>query len=165
MVSIFDSLALLYYFIFASLLIVIFAYDLKYKLIPDFAVVGIATLGVARLVAFGFRLSAFGLWYDFIAIFATFVFFGSLWYFSGGKAMGFGDVKLAPALVFFLGASKGILAILLSFWFGAIVGILLMLAKRSGWKSEIPFGPFLASGAFTALLWGEQLINFYFQLV
>jgi leader peptidase (prepilin peptidase) / N-methyltransferase len=172
-------LGLAYYFAFASLLIVIFVYDLKHKLIPDFAIAGILALFGFRILAvtafriwnfeflnlfrisdFGFRIFVF----DILAAVATLIFFGGLWYFSKGKAMGFGDVKLAPALVLFLGASKGVLAILLSFWIGAIVGIILMLGKKAGWKSEIPFGPFLTLGAFIALLWGEQLIQFYFGI-
>lgn len=163
-----DILALVYYFAFASLLIVIFVYDLKHKLIPDFATAGIALLALARIVATSYQLQATSLLIvrnDFITSFVTFAAFVGLWYFSGGRAMGFGDVKLAPALVLFLGASKGVLAILLSFWIGAIVGIVLMLGKKAGWKSEIPFGPFLALGAFVALLWGEQLIEIYLNLM
>lgn len=161
-----DFFALLYYFTFASFLIVIFVYDLKHKLIPDFAVIGIIGLAAVRIVYLSFSVqpSVFSVVaHDLLATFVIFVFFCSLWYFSGGTAMGFGDVKLVPALVLFLGSSKGVLAILLSFWIGAIVGILLLLGKKVGRKSEIPFGPFLALGAFIALLWGEQLIQFYFQ--
>ncbi len=174
----FYILGLVYYFAFASLLIVIFVYDLKHRLIPDFATLGILALFVLRLLrVFTFHILEFGVWdlfgiwkllfgnfsRDILAASVTLIFFGALWYFSKGRAMGFGDVKLAPALVLFLGASKGILAILLSFWIGAIVGVILMLTKRFGWKSEIPFGPLLTLGAFIALLWGEQLITFYFQ--
>lgn len=165
-----DFLALLYYFTFASLLIVIFVYDIRHKLIPDFASFGILALfGIKLLAAFSFRFSEFRISslfrifaHDISVAIATIIFFGALWYFSNGRAMGFGDVKLAPALVLFLGASKGILAILLSFWIGAVVGIVLMLGHRAGWKSEIPFGPFLALGAFIAMLWGEYLIEVYF---
>ncbi|MDO8600535.1 MAG: A24 family peptidase [bacterium] len=164
----FDIFGLLYYFAFASLLIVIFVYDLKHKLIPDFATFGILILGLVRFAPIFYKLQATSyklIAVDFLATFVAFVFFGSLWYFSGGRAMGFGDVKLAPALVLFLGASKGVLAMFLSFWIGAIVGIVLMLGKKAGWKSEIPFGPFLALGAFVALLWGEQLIEIYLNLM
>lgn len=177
--SFFDILGLVYYFVFASFLIVIFVYDIKHKLIPDFATLGILALfGIKLFTVFSFRLFEFRDWnlfeiwnlkfgdfaYDILTAAAVLIFFGALWYFSNGKAMGFGDVKLAPALVLFLGASKGVLAILLSFWIGAIVGIILMLMKRAGWKSEIPFGPFLVLGAFIALLWGEPLMRAYFRI-
>lgn len=161
-----DVLALFYYFVFASFLIVVFVYDFKHKLIPDFAVIGIAAFAAVRIayVSFGVQRLILSVFIpDLLAAFATFVFFCSLWYFSGGKAMGFGDVKIAPVLVLFLGMPKGVLAILLSFWIGAIFGIMLLFMKRAGWKSEIPFGPFLALGALIALLWGEGLIRSYFN--
>ncbi|MFE4688776.1 prepilin peptidase [Streptomyces sp. NPDC056749] len=73
------------------------------------------------------------------------------------NGMGFGDVKLALALgvalgwygwaVLFLGGFAG-------FLFGALYGAGLMLARRAGRKTGIPFGPFMLAGALFGLLSG-----------
>jgi leader peptidase (prepilin peptidase)/N-methyltransferase len=78
--------------------------------------------------------------------------------------MGFGDVKLAGVLGLYLGwlgwgevVSGGFLG----FLFGGVVGGALMMARRAGRKSQIPFGPFMLAGAFAAILWGGALADLY----
>ena len=52
-----------------------------------------------------------------------------------------------------LGLAKGLSAVALAFWIGAIVGVVLViLGKVRGFKAEIPFAPFLALGTFLAFL-------------
>ncbi|NUV66481.1 prepilin peptidase [Streptomyces sp. CAI-121] len=73
------------------------------------------------------------------------------------NGMGFGDVKLALALgvalgwygwtVLFLGGFAG-------FLFGAAYGLALVLLRRAGRRTGIPFGPFMAAGALTGVLLG-----------
>ncbi|HWU06082.1 MAG TPA: A24 family peptidase [Streptomyces sp.] len=73
------------------------------------------------------------------------------------NGMGFGDVKLALALgvalgwygwaVLFAGGFAG-------FLFGALYGAGLMLARRAGRKTGIPFGPFMITGALVGLVFG-----------
>ncbi|MBT2365090.1 prepilin peptidase [Streptomyces sp. ISL-10] len=71
--------------------------------------------------------------------------------------MGFGDVKLALALgvvlgwygwvVLFMGAFAG-------FLLGSLYGLTLMLLRRAGRKTAIPFGPFMICGALLGVLLG-----------
>nr|WP_202418175.1 A24 family peptidase [Streptomyces sp. YIM 132580] len=73
------------------------------------------------------------------------------------NGMGFGDVKLALALgvalgwygweVLFLGGFAG-------FLFGAVYGLGLVLLRRAGRKTGIPFGPFMITGALAGVLLG-----------
>ncbi|WP_432006400.1 prepilin peptidase [Streptomyces parvus] len=73
------------------------------------------------------------------------------------NGMGFGDVKLALALgvalgwygwtVLFLGGFAG-------FLFGAAYGLALVLLRRAGRRTGIPFGPFMVAGALTGVLLG-----------
>ncbi|MFJ4823604.1 prepilin peptidase [Streptomyces bacillaris] len=73
------------------------------------------------------------------------------------NGMGFGDVKLALALgvalgwygwaVLFLGGFAG-------FLFGAAYGLGLVLLRRAGRRTGIPFGPFMIAGALTGVLLG-----------
>lgn len=78
--------------------------------------------------------------------------------------MGFGDVKLAGVLglyLGFLGWGSVIIGGFLGFALGGLVGGGLMLARRAGRKSMIPFGPFMLAGAFLAVFWGEILAQAY----
>lgn len=79
-----------------------------------------------------------------------------------GRGMGWGDVKY----VFFLGLAIGlpgsVLGIFLSFFLGAVISILLILFGKKHFGQTIPFGPFLSVGAAIALIWGSQIINWYF---
>jgi leader peptidase (prepilin peptidase)/N-methyltransferase len=77
--------------------------------------------------------------------------------------MGGGDIKLAAMIGAFLGWQAVLLTIFLSTIGGAVVGISLILLKQKGRKESIPFGPFLALGAFIAMVWGPDLILWYTQ--
>ncbi|GHF31601.1 prepilin peptidase [Streptomyces griseoluteus] len=73
------------------------------------------------------------------------------------SGMGFGDVKLAPAL----GASLGwygwptlMLGTCATFTTGALYGLALLLTRRATRKSAIPFGPFLLTGTLLGVLLG-----------
>lgn len=66
--------------------------------------------------------------------------------------MGFGDAKLALSIGFALGLGRGIYAMTLAFWIGAVCGLALMLLSKKNitMKTEIPFAPFLIIGAWLA---------------
>jgi len=42
--------------------------------------------------------------------------------------------------------------------------VLLLALKIKGRKDRIPFGPFLVLGAYTAYLWGGEMIRWYLGL-
>jgi len=169
----FLSVAFLFYI--SSVLIVIFVYDLKHYLIPD------EVLLPAIIISFLYRLSEnllIGRW-DLLKTFkieiggyATFFnfilaalvaagFFLVIFLVSRGRGMGFGDVKLAVLMGFLLGLPDVLTALFLAFFFGAIIGIILMIYQKKSLKSEIPFGPFLIAGTFMAMLYGGQIIQWY----
>lgn len=82
--------------------------------------------------------------------------------------MGFGDVKLAGVLGAYLGwLGWGVLAVggFLGFLLGGVYGAGLMLAKRVGRKSAIPFGPFMLAGALVAVFAGQWLVDRYLQMI
>ncbi|MEV7418574.1 A24 family peptidase [Streptomyces sp. NPDC089919] len=73
------------------------------------------------------------------------------------EGMGFGDVKLALPLGVALGwYGWGVLlaGAFLGFLYGALYGLALVLRGRAGRRTALPFGPFMAAGAFTALFLG-----------
>lgn len=80
---------------------------------------------------------------------------------TGKEGMRFGDFKLLAALGAWCGWQMLPLAILLSSFIGAVVGIALMVLARHGRNVPIPFGPYLALAGVVALFWGPQITRYY----
>ena len=164
----------LYLLIIFSLLIIIFVYDLKHYIIPDKILFPAIILVIFYKLFFWLfsnwnlieswklKIENLGLLANPLAsAFGACLFFLIIFLVSMGKGMGFGDVKLAFFMGLFLGYPNILAALLISFWIGAIIGIILILLKRKTIKSEVPFGPFLILGTFIALFWGQNIINWY----
>ncbi|MEQ1736713.1 MAG: A24 family peptidase, partial [Rhodoglobus sp.] len=82
--------------------------------------------------------------------------------------MGFGDVKLAAVLglyLGFLGWGNLLVGALAAFVFGGVFGLLLLIARKAGRKSAIPFGPWMILGAWLGVFAGEFLARGYFDAV
>ena len=77
---------------------------------------------------------------------------------AGKEAMGMGDVKLVGALGLFFGL-KNILAIAVcSFLLGAIIGVFLMIIRKTKSKDYIPFGPFIVASTIILMLTPEGFL-------
>ncbi|MEU7584271.1 A24 family peptidase [Streptomyces sp. NPDC041068] len=73
------------------------------------------------------------------------------------NGMGFGDVKLAlslGAVLGWYGWGAVLLGTFAGFLLASVYGTALVVARRAGRKTAIPFGPFLIGGAFVGLLLG-----------
>lgn len=143
------------YMILVPMLICAFAIDYKLKIIPNRLnltifevglvytfVEGIININIAIDMLLGMVVGAG------IFLFITFV--GGL--IAGKEAMGFGDVKLMGGLGLFFGWRTIIIVSLIAFLLGAVIGIILMIAKRKTGDEYIPFGPFIVIAAITAML-------------
>lgn len=81
--------------------------------------------------------------------------------------MGLGDVKLAGVLglaLGFLGWGQLAVGAFLGFLLGGVYSVGLVLARRAGRKTAIPFGPFMLSGALLAVLVGGVLSDLYLNI-
>lgn len=159
------SLIYLVYLLFvSSCLIAIFVFDLKHYLIPD----GIVYSGIIASLAYRLFEASWNwesLFNPLAAAFLTALFFWLIYHFSRGRAIGFGDVKLAFLMGLVLVFPKIVVALFFAFFSGAIIGIGLMALKKKNLKSELPFAPFLVSGTFFALFFGERIVNYYLSLL
>ena len=75
--------------------------------------------------------------------------------------MGMGDVKLATFIGLVVGFPAVFAALLVSFVAGGLVGGGLLLTGLKGRKDPIPFAPFLVAGGMVAMLYGQQIIDWY----
>lgn len=123
--------------------------------------------GVAGLVLLGVAAMASGeedrLWRALLGAAGALAVFLLLWFVAPGS-MGYGDVRLAALLGLYLGwLGLGYVPIglFLAFVYGAVVGIALLVGGRAGRNTAVPFGPFLALGAITAILLGGPILELY----
>ena len=131
--------------------LVILVSDLRFQIIPDSATLTLGAIGIGATLIRA-RSGIPSLWTDSITVLAISGFLWALWFFSQGRWMGFGDVKLIFATSLILGFPAAIAALLFAFWSGGIVGIFLLLAGKKHIHQQIPFGPFILLGGALACL-------------
>ena len=154
-----DWVNIIFQFIFASFLIVIFVYDLRHYLIPDkFVYPAIFLAAFYQAIAGRSGQAALG-------AFLLFGFFGLLYLVSRGRFLGLGDVKLGVFLGFLIPYPETLVLFFLAYVLGALVSLLLLLGRRKRMRDPVPFGPFLTSAAFIAMLYGEEMVGWYFGLI
>jgi leader peptidase (prepilin peptidase)/N-methyltransferase len=139
--------------------------DIQHKLLPDSITLPLLWLGI--LLSFfdifvDLQTSVIGAMAGYLSLWSVYVVFKLA---TGKEGMGHGDFKLLAMLGAFTGWKMLFVIILTSSLVGAIVGITMILLKRSDRGTQIPFGPYLAAAGWITLLYGEQLNRFYFSLV
>lgn len=145
---------------FAALLVIIFI-DIHHQIIPDRIslpgiVLGFATSFFSEQITW--QQSGLGL------LLGGGVLYLVAWtYFTLAKrdGMGGGDIKLLAMIGAFLGWQSLLYVVFSSSLSGSIVGIIAMVRQGKGGKTRIPFGPFLAFGAMTWVLFQEQILTLW----
>ncbi len=154
------SLPFLIYAILSGFLLVIFVYDLKHYLILDkVAIPAIIFAFLASLylgISFGNLL---------IAALVGGGFFASQFFISQGKWVGGGDIRLGVLMGFILGLKFLLVALFLSYVIGAVFGLALIALKQKKMSSQVPFGPFLTLATFITIIYGQELLSWYFNLI
>ena len=129
--------------------------------LPSYPVVGVL-LGIAALAA----SDSGDLFRALLGGAAMFAFYFALC-FAYPAGMGFGDVKLSGVLglaTAWVGWGAWAVGLFGGFLFGGLWGIVLIVAKRGGRKSKVPFGPFMLAGALLGVLAGQDLFDGYLSL-
>jgi leader peptidase (prepilin peptidase) / N-methyltransferase len=138
--------------------------DIDHHLLPDSITLPVLWLGLF--------LSVFGLFTDshasiigavagYLSLWGVFHLFKLL---TGKEGMGYGDFKLLALFGAWLGWQYLPIIILLSSLVGAIIGIAMIVFRRHDRSTPIPFGPYLAAAGWIALIWGEDINQFYLNL-
>lgn len=158
-----------------SVVVVITVYDIAHMVIPDQFVVTMLLLAILQKVYLYVTGSSIeGIVYSILAALSASAFFYAMWKYSGGRWLGFGDVKLVFPLALLVGYTSVFSMVVLSFWVGAGISLFLLalprliyysnkaVAKRRGCftiKSEVPFAPFLIAGFLLTYLWQIDVLS------
>nr|WP_320137012.1 A24 family peptidase [uncultured Amphritea sp.] len=160
----FNTLALAIIF-FSWCLITLTAIDLDHQLLPDKITLPLLWLGLI-VNSFGYFTSLpsalWGAVLGYLSLWSVYWIFKLV---TGKEGMGYGDFKLLAALGAWAGADMLPLIILASSLIGAVTGGLMILFRRHGSQTPMPFGPYLAGAGWVALLWGDSLTGWYLQLL
>ena len=139
--------------------------DIGHKLLPDNITLPLLWLGILLSlfdVFVSLEESVLGAMIGYLSLWSVFMLFKL---FTGKEGMGYGDFKLLAMLGAWLGWKPLLVVILTSSMVGAIVGISMILLKKNDRDTQIPFGPYLAAAGWMTLLWGDQLMRFYTNLL
>lgn len=150
-----------YWLIIGLVFVGIFFADWYFGIIPDVLV--ISGIIVTLIYIFFLALSGAMTWEDVVASLlaglGSYAFFLALYRGTGGRGMGYGDVKLAGLEGLVLGYPLVIVGVFSGFILGAVYGVGLILLGKRRFGETIPFGPFMIMGVGIALLWGELLVS------
>ncbi len=167
------------FIIFICGLIIATFVDIRHRIIPDEISVGGIILGFILTAIKGFNLRPFSygprpVFGSLLGIIAG----GGIIYLTGKlfdfvyfkllkrppiqgetESMGGGDVKLLAMIGAFLGWQKVIFVFFLAPFFGAVIGIINLLAKKD---HTIPYGPFLSFAAIFSIFWMDKITRLIF---
>ena len=139
----------------AAGLVLVSAYDLATKRLPDNFTLPAIVVSIAAILA-----SGHGITRALVCGLLGFVLFGVLWLAGRGKGIGLGDVKLAPTigvLAGWLSVTVAVATLYLSVFGAALYAVMLLLrgGARQSRPRDFAYGPFLSGGLLLAvLIWG-----------
>jgi leader peptidase (prepilin peptidase) / N-methyltransferase len=157
-------LVLIAFLYLAAISVVLTAIDIDVHRLPDRVVlpsylVGAALLGSAALIGgdlepFARSLAGAGILFAFYLALAL----------AKPRGMGMGDVKLAGVLGLFLGQlgwAELVVGAAAAFVLGGLFGVALLMMKRAGRGTGIPFGPWMFAGAWVGIFFGAPISHAY----
>ena len=159
------SLQTLAALIFSWCLIAASGIDIGHKLLPDSITLPLLWLGIFLSffnIFVDLEASVIGAMGGYLSLWSVFILFKLV---TGKEGMGHGDFKLLAMLGAWTGWKMLFVIILTSSLVGAVVGIIMILLKKSDRSSQIPFGPYLAAAGWISLLWGTEISQFWFNLL
>ena len=146
--------------LFACAMVVLFAIDLRHRILPN-----VITLpGIVAGLAFSFMLPPGWL----AALIGAVAGGGALFLIAevyyrvrGVEGLGMGDVKMLAMIGAFLGWQLTLVTLMLASFSGSLVGVALIAGGRRSMQAALPFGTFLAVGALVAAVYGDVLLAWY----
>jgi len=159
------SAEFLFYAVFISLLLVFSFIDLEFRIIPN------------KILLPGFMIGFLGLYYlqsgtllnhiAGLAVIAlsmlSLAWIGELIFHK--ESLGGGDIKLAALIGLILGLKASFFTLFLAFFLAALMSIILLKLNQSKLDSQIPFAPFLSGAVVINLFYGQEILQWYNNLM
>jgi len=156
---------------FTWALVALTVIDLDHQILPDIITLPLLWLGLLLSLAWHAGLSQpipvdpasaiIGAVAGYLTLWSVYWAFKLL---TGKEGMGYGDFKLFGAFGAWMGWQMLPLVLLLSAFAGALIGIVLIVARGRDRNIPIPFGPYLAAAGWIALMWGPQIVSGYLSM-
>lgn len=168
------SIEFLIYLLIVCILIIMSFIDIEHMIIPNRIVI-VALLGGGCLFIYNalypMEIYLDNYWWNpllgmvvgsgFLLIVSC---LGSLVY-KSEEVIGMGDVKILAPIGIFLGWRITIVALYLSVILAGIASLTLILLGYKKRKSRVVLGPFIGMGTFIAIIYGQQILNFWIRNV
>jgi leader peptidase (prepilin peptidase)/N-methyltransferase len=159
------SFATLSALLFTWIIITLTFIDIDHHLLPDELTLSLLWIGLLSSIYMLFTNS-----HDAIigAVAGYLIFALTQWLFefaTGKTGMGQGDVKFLAAIGAYVGWQMLPLIILLASISGIIFAVTHMVLKKQYKSVPLPFGPYLAVAGWVALMWGKEIMQFYFEVM
>lgn len=139
--------------------------DLDYHLLPDPLTLLLVWLGLFFSI-FSVFCNSHDAILGAIAGYLIFAITQAIFAWTTGKTgMGQGDYKYLAGLGAFLGWQLLPLIILLASISGVIFTLTHMAIKRNFKSVPLPFGPYLALAGWITLMWGTEIMHYYFEVL
>ncbi|HUV74110.1 MAG TPA: A24 family peptidase, partial [Anaerolineae bacterium] len=150
--------------LYASVLFLIFVIDLEHRLILRVVIYPAIALAIAGSILYpgmGLRRALLGGALAFSFFYVVEV-LGRLVF--KRPAMGRGDVNLAAFVGLITGFPEVIMTLVIAVSLGGLVSLVLVLSRARGLQSYIPYGVFLVAAGLVVLVFGGEIIGWYFGL-
>ncbi|RCW48148.1 A24 family peptidase [Halanaerobium sp. MA284_MarDTE_T2] len=146
--------------VFSSLMIVLTMIDVDHQILPNQLTLGGLVVGLL----FSFFRSDITVIYSLIGVLAS----GGLLFliaFLSKGGMGGGDIKMMAMVGSFTGPVIAISAIFLGALIALIAHLPGVISGKTGMKTKLPFGPFLAVASLILWFYSEELFAMYLSLI
>jgi len=149
-------------------LVILFAYDMRWFLLPNnivFPLIALAALhAVLTVMQAPNIIAALGSLAGAVVILSGMYLL--LWLVSKGRWIGFGDVKLGLLLAFFLADWRlAFVALFAANLIGCLIVLPGLLTGKLSRTTRVPFGPLLIVGGVMAMLLGQPIIDWYMMIL
>ena len=146
------------YFSFVSLCFIgILFYDIQYLEVPEIYTFS----AIAVVFLWGILSPTLSLYDMAIGGGIAAIFFGLQVMISKEQWLGSGDTQVGILMGLFFGWQLFLVSLFLTYIIGLIVTLILIAMKKVRRNSKIPFAPFLVTGTFITLFFGNYILDLY----
>lgn len=154
-----SGLYLLYAF-YSFVLIFTFFFDFHYLKVSDEILLPAILIGLIATIAQPLTPHIFD---ALIGAAIAVAFFGLQILISKGTWVGLGDLRVGALMGVVLGWKLTLVALFISYLIGSVVSLFIIIRKRKFVGVKIPFAPFLVTGTFVTIFFGEAILAWYLK--